>query len=50
MTAAGIPSDHVEQPAYYLLVPLTIPGDIITSPVQAYLHFTGKGTEIDPWQ
>ena len=50
MNSQGIPSDHVQLPAYYFLVPFTIAGDIVTSPVQAYLHFTGKGTEIDPWQ
>jgi len=50
MDSTGIPSDHVEQPAYYFLIPFTVAGDIVTSPVQAYLHFTDKGTEMDPWQ
>jgi hypothetical protein len=50
MDAKGLPTDHVEQPGYYFLVPFTVAGDIVTSPVQAYLHFTGNGTEIDPWK
>ena len=50
MTRDGIPSSRVEQPAYYFLVPLTVLGDVVTFPIQLYLHFTGKGTDIDPWQ
>ena len=50
MNTQGIPSERVEQPGYYFLAPLTLAGDIVTSPIQAYLHFTCKGTEIDPWR
>ena len=50
MNKDGIPTEHVEQPGYYFLVPFTVVGDVVTFPIQACLHFTSKGTDVDPWQ
>ena len=40
MDSKDSPTDHVERPGYYFLIPFTVVGDIVTAPVQAYLHFT----------
>jgi hypothetical protein len=50
MTSDGMPKETVQRPALYLLVPLTVAGDIITLPVQACLHYNYKDTEADPWR
>ena len=44
-------SDNKSHPGYYFLLPLTIPGDIVTSPIQAivfgfaYLQMAGGVTK-----
>ena len=44
-------SDNKSRPAYYLLLPVTIPADIVTSPIQAivfgfaYLQMAGGVTK-----
>ena len=49
MDSEGIPSQHVERPGFYALVPVTFAGDVVTFPFQAWWHFAYKDTEYDPW-